>query len=62
MARQSSFRFAAIILLATVLGTSCYADDLIVEKKTFSLPSYTTVAGETNQIRQGELGIGGHAQ
>ena len=47
MARQSSFRFAAIILLATVLGTSCYADDLIVEKKTFSLPSYTTVAGET---------------
>jgi homoserine O-acetyltransferase/O-succinyltransferase len=48
MARQSSFRFAAAItLLATVLGTSCYADDLIVEKKTFSLPSYTTVAGET---------------
>jgi homoserine O-acetyltransferase len=47
MTRQSSFRFAAIILLATVLDTSCYADDLIVEKKTFSLPSYTTVAGET---------------
>lgn len=47
MARQSSFRFAVITLLATVLGTSCYADDLIVEKKTFSLPSYTTVAGET---------------
>jgi hypothetical protein len=46
-ARQSSFRFAAITLLSTVLGTSCYADDLIVEKKTFSLPSYTTVAGET---------------
>jgi homoserine O-acetyltransferase len=29
------------------LGSLAQADDLIVEKKTFTLPSYTTVAGET---------------
>ena len=47
IARQFSFRSAVIVLLATVLGTSSYADDLIVQKQTFVLPSYTTVAGGT---------------
>jgi homoserine O-acetyltransferase len=47
IARQSSIGFAVIALLATVLGTSSYADELIVQKQTFALPSYTTVAGDT---------------
>ncbi|HET8918073.1 MAG TPA: homoserine O-acetyltransferase [Xanthobacteraceae bacterium] len=38
---------AAIALLWMTFDSPAQADDLIVEKKTFSLPSYTTVAGET---------------
>jgi homoserine acetyltransferase len=38
---------ALAALLWMTLGSLAQADDLIVEKKTFTLPSYTTVAGET---------------
>lgn len=34
-------------LLATAIPAFALADDLIVEKKTFSMPSYTTLAGAT---------------
>src|SRR5215467_12339077 len=47
MIRHCIAAFAAIALLWTTFGSSARADDLIVEKKTFALPSYTTVAGET---------------
>jgi homoserine O-acetyltransferase/O-succinyltransferase len=48
MIRHCIAAFAATIaLLWTTFGSSARADDLIVEKKTFALPSYTTVAGET---------------
>ncbi len=43
-------RAAALVIVALCLmgfGSPAQADDLIVEKKTFALPSYTTVAGET---------------
>jgi len=37
-----------IILLASIcVGSPARADDLILEKRTFELPRYTTVAGET---------------
>jgi len=39
--------FAAAAVLWIGLGAPVRADDLIVEKKTFTLPSYTTIAGET---------------
>jgi hypothetical protein len=39
--------FAAITLLWATLSPAARADDLIVEKRTFTLSSYTTVAGET---------------
>jgi homoserine O-acetyltransferase len=35
------------VLFSTCGGSSVRAADLIVEKKTFALPSYTTVAGDT---------------
>ena len=41
-------RLAALAaLLSMTFGSTARADDLIVEKKTFALPNYTTVAGET---------------
>src|SRR5579885_3386250 len=43
MRRAMQCLFALLLLVPT----SAIADDLIVEKKTFSLPSYTTVAGAT---------------
>ena len=39
--------FAAVALLWMTPGPLAQADDLIVEKKVFALPSYTTVAGES---------------
>jgi homoserine O-acetyltransferase len=36
-----------VVIAALIWPLSAFAQDLIVEKKTFSLPSYTTVAGET---------------
>src|SRR5262249_34343285 len=47
MIRHCIAAFAAIVLLWTTFGSAARADDLIVEKKTFAWPSYTTVAGET---------------
>ena len=38
---------AALAAVCVVSSTLARADDLIVEKKTFALPSYTTVAGDT---------------
>ena len=38
---------AALAAVCVISSTLAPADDLIVEKKTFALPSYTTVAGET---------------
>jgi homoserine O-acetyltransferase len=52
-------RHIIIVLTTLSLGWSAVAaraqsGDLIVEKKTFELPSYTTVAGET--IKSGKIG------
>ena len=54
----------AIAIVLTLLPGAAFAQtgDLIVEKKTFELPSYTTVAGATIKIGEDRLGIGGHAQ
>jgi homoserine O-acetyltransferase len=38
---------AAMAVLWMTLTPAVRADDLIVEKKTFALPNYTTVGGET---------------
>ncbi len=40
-------RFAALAAFAVLLPASAYSQDLIVEKKTFEMPSYTTVGGQT---------------
>jgi homoserine O-acetyltransferase len=47
MIRHRAAALAAIALLSIFFGSRARADDLIVEKKTFALPSYSTVAGET---------------
>src|SRR5271156_5852747 len=38
---------AAMLFVWTPIGSHAQSGDVIVEKKTFELPSYTTVAGET---------------
>ncbi len=45
--RHRSALLAVIALLSMIFPSAAQAGDLIVEKKTFALPSYTTVAGET---------------
>ena len=47
MIRRRIAAFATVALLWMTSGPLVQADDLIVEKKTFALPSYTTVAGES---------------
>ncbi len=47
MMRHRSAAFVIIALCSMSFGSPAQADDLIVAKKTFALPSYTTVAGET---------------
>jgi homoserine O-acetyltransferase/O-succinyltransferase len=47
MIQARTAALAAIALLWLLFGSPARADDLIVEKKTFTLPSYTTAAGET---------------
>ena len=41
-------RLVRLVLVAALIWPlSAFAQDLIVEKKTFSMPSYTTAAGAT---------------
>jgi hypothetical protein len=47
MMRHRTAVLAVIALCSMSWGSPAQADDLIVQKKTFALPSYTTVAGET---------------
>jgi len=47
MIRRCTAALAVLALLSMTFGSTARADDLIVEKKTFALPNYTTVAGET---------------
>jgi homoserine O-acetyltransferase len=47
MIRSLVAAFAVSFVVSTSAGSVAQADDLIVEKKTFALPSYTTVAGDT---------------
>jgi homoserine O-acetyltransferase/O-succinyltransferase len=54
MMRHRTAVLAVIALCSMSWGSPAQADDLIVQKKTFALPSYTTVAGET--IKSLEIG------
>ena len=47
MIREIRATFIVLALAAAPVAASAQSGDLIVEKKTFELPSYTTVAGET---------------
>jgi homoserine O-acetyltransferase/O-succinyltransferase len=47
MIREIRAVFIVLALAAAPVAASAQSGDLIVEKKTFELPSYTTVAGET---------------
>ncbi len=44
---KSVIRFAALAAFALLLPSVSFSQDLIVEKKTFEMPSYTTVGGQT---------------
>src|SRR5215510_2060461 len=44
---MARLRFAVLFVLALPLGATAWGADLIVEKKTFELPSYSTVSGGT---------------
>lgn len=44
---KSVIRFAALAAFALLLPSLSFSQDLIVEKKTFEMPSYTTVGGQT---------------
>ncbi len=47
MIRHAYGAFTALLLVLAPVAALAQSGDLIVEKKTFELPSYTTVAGET---------------
>lgn len=47
MIREIRATFLVLSLAAAPVAASAQSGDLIVEKKTFELPAYTTVAGET---------------
>jgi homoserine O-acetyltransferase/O-succinyltransferase len=47
MTRHIAAVFAAIFLIGAPIASRAQSGDLIIEKKTFELPSYTTLAGET---------------
>jgi homoserine O-acetyltransferase len=47
MSRHSVVVLAALVLVLASVAPHAQSSDLILEKKTFELPSYTTVAGET---------------
>jgi hypothetical protein len=47
---------------ASVVAARAQSNDLILEKKTFELPSYTTVAGETIKSVKNRLGGCGYVQ
>jgi homoserine O-acetyltransferase len=51
---------ACLMLMASVLSSAAYAQDLATEKKTFELPSYTTVSGKT--IRNVRIGWESYGQ
>ena len=46
-AQHRTVAVAAFVILAAMCGASAQAPDLIVEKKTFEMPNYTTVGGAT---------------
>ena len=46
----------AVGIALTLAAASAQGQDLIVEKKTFELPAYTTAGGATIKERQGRLG------
>jgi len=47
MIRHAYGAFTALLLVLAPVAALAQSGDLILEKKTFELPSYTTVAGET---------------
>jgi homoserine O-acetyltransferase/O-succinyltransferase len=47
MIRRAALVFLLAVLISMIGGPPSAAEELIVEKQTFALPSYTTVAGET---------------
>jgi homoserine O-acetyltransferase/O-succinyltransferase len=47
MIRRAALVFLLAVLISMIGGPPSAAEELIVEKQTFALPSYSTVAGET---------------